>query len=313
VSRRLALAALVLAGLGSACRSGDSQAQQFDGAQAHRWVVSMVAAGPRIPNTPGHRTTGDWLLAELRRRADTVIVQEWVHVTLGGDSLHLRNFFARFKPADPNRVLYVSHWDSKPHADMDPDSTKRELPVPGAEDGGSSTALLLGVADALKKQPPSLGVDLLFVDGEDYGSFDDPHGAPDVMIGARWFAGHMPPGYRPMFGVLFDMVGDFTQEFYQEENSVQFAPEVVDRVWSAAERLGLGRVFRDMEQGAITDDHVPLHEAGIRIIDVIDCCGNPQDPAHSPYPWWHTTQDTPDKVSPQSLTNVGRVALALVR
>ncbi len=312
MSRRAALAAFVLVAAGPACRSGASEAQQFDGAQAHRWVVSMVAAGPRIPNTPGHHATGDWLISELRRRADTVIVQEWVHVSLGGDSLHLRNIFARFKPADPNRVLYVSHWDSKPHADMDPDPAKRNQPVPGAEDGGSSTAVLLGVADALKKQPPALGVDLLFVDGEDYGSFDEP-GTPDVMIGARYFAQHMPPGYRPVFGVLFDMVGDFTQEFYQEENSLQYAPEVVDRVWSTAERLGLGRVFRAVEQGAITDDHVPLHEAGIRIIDVIDCCATLGDPAHGAYPWWHTTQDTPDKVSPQSLANVGRVALALVR
>ncbi|MFI5207862.1 MAG: M28 family peptidase [Gemmatimonadales bacterium] len=311
MSRRAALAtALVIAG-GSACRSGASEAQQFDGAQAHRWVVYQVAAGPRIPNTPGHRAIGDWLVSELKRRADTVIVQEWVHVSLQGDSLHLRNIFARFKPSDPNRVLYVSHWDSRPVSDMDPDPAKRNLPMPGAEDGGSSTALLLGVADALKKQPPALGVDLLFVDGEDYGSFDDP-GTPDVMIGARYFAHHMPPGYQPVFGVLFDMVGDFTQEFYQEENSLQFAPEVVDRVWSTAERLGLGRVFRNAEIGAITDDHVPLHEAGIRIIDVIDCCATLGDPAHSPYPWWHTTQDTPDKVSPQALTNVGRVALALV-
>jgi len=311
VSRRGAALAFALL-MGSACRSGTSEAQQFDGAQAHRWVVSMVAAGPRIPNTPGHRATGDWLIAELRRRADTVIVQEWTHVTLQHETLHLRNIFARFKPADPNRVLYVSHWDSKPHADMDPDSTKRREPVPGADDGASSTAVLLGVADALKKQPPSLGVDLLFVDGEDYGSFDDP-GAPDVMIGARYFAQHMPAGYQPVFGVLFDMVGDYTQEFYKEENSLQYAPEVVDRVWSTADRLGLSRVFRDGDIGAITDDHVPLHEAGIRIIDVIDCCGSLSDPAHSAYPWWHTTQDTPDKVSPQSLANVGRVALALVR
>jgi hypothetical protein len=312
VSRRAALAAIVLAAFGSACGSGASLAQQFDGAQAHRWVVSMVAAGPRIPNTPGHRATGDWLVTELRRRADTVIVQEWVHVTLQGDSLHLRNIFARFKPADPNRVLYVSHWDSKPHADMDPDPAKRSQPVPGAEDGGSSTAVLLGVADALKKQPPALGVDLLFVDGEDYGSFDDP-GVPDVMIGARYFAQHMPPGYQPVFGVLFDMVGDFTQEFLKEDNSLHFAPEVVDRVWSTADRLGLGSVFRDAEIGAITDDHVELNKVGIRIIDVIDCCASLSDPAHSAYPWWHTTQDTPDKVSPQSLANVGKVALALVR
>jgi hypothetical protein len=102
------------------------------------------------------------------------------------------------------------------------------------------------------------------------------------------------------------MVADYSQEFSQEEHSLRGAPEVVERVWTTAERLGLARVFRNRQIGAITDDHVPLQRAGLRIIDVIDCC-------NTEYPYWHTTQDTPDKVSPQALANVGRLALELVR
>ncbi|HEY2807098.1 MAG TPA: M28 family peptidase [Gemmatimonadales bacterium] len=299
--RRVAMAAVIAA---SACKGSATQAQQFDGNQAHRWVEFQVAAGPRIPNTAPHRVIGDWLVAQLRQRADTVIVQEWVHVTKTGDSLHLRNIFARFKPADPNRVLYVSHWDTKPHATQDPDVSKRNDPVPGAEDGASSTAMLLGVADELKKQPPALGVDLLFVDGEDYGNFEDDY--PDNCIGARYFAAHMPTGYRPLFAVLWDMIGDYDQSFPQEANSVQNAPEVVQRVWGKASELGLDRVFRDRTVPGITDDHIPLQAAGLRIVDVIDCCNDN-------YAYWHTTQDTPDKVSPRSLANAGMVAVALVR
>ena len=299
--RRAALAALVA---GAGCRGTSSTAQQFDGARAHGYVVHMVDAGPRIPNTPAHRAVGDWLIAQLRQSADTVEVQEWVHVTAHGDSLHLRNIFARFRPAEASRVLYVSHWDSKPHAESDPDVRKRRDPVPGANDGGSSTAMLLVVAEELKKQPPVLGVDLLFVDGEDYGTFDGD--SPDNLIGSRWFAHHMPAGYQPLFGVLWDMIGDFTQEFPQEGNSLQRAPEVVERVWKAARDIGLSRVFRDRQVGFITDDHVPLLDAGLRVIDVIDCCGDN-------YPPWHTTQDTADKVSPDALANAGKVALALVR
>lgn len=287
-----------------ACKGGSSEAQQFDGARAHRYVEHMVAAGPRIPNTAPHRAVGDWLIAQLRQSADTVEVQEWVHVTEQGDSLHLRNIFARFKTAEASRVLYVSHWDSKPHAESDADVRKRRDPVPGANDGASSTAMLLVVAEELKKRPPALGVDLLFVDGEDYGSFDGD--APDNLIGARYFAHHMPAGYQPLFGVLWDMIGDFTQEFPQEGNSLQRAPEVVQRVWEAARGLGLGNVFRDRQVGSISDDHVPLLDAGLRVIDVIDCC-------NENYPPWHTTADTPDKVSPASLANAGKVALALVR
>ena len=300
---RPALASAVLLAL--ACRGGASEAQQFDGNLAHRFVEHMVAAGPRVPNTPAHRAIGDWLISELRQRADTVIVQEWVHVTGQHDSLHLRNIFARFKPAEASRVLYVSHWDSRPRSDMDPDPAKRNQPTPGANDGGSSTAMLLALADELKRQPPAMGVDLLFVDGEDYGAFDGDN-APDVLIGAQYFANHMPPGYQPLFAIVWDMVGDYTQEFSQEGYSVRNAPEVVERVWSTARRLGLSRVFKDSDGGATTDDHLPLQRAGLRTIDVIDCCND-----H--YPYWHTTQDTPDKVSPQSLANVGKVALALVR
>jgi len=298
VSRGTAIvAAVLLAG----CRGGASEAQQFDGAQAMRWVEHQVAAGPRVPGMPGHLAIGRWLEQELRARADTVEVQEFVHVTQGGDTLHLRNLFARFRPSDPNRVLFVTHWDTRPHADNDPDPARRTQPIPGANDGASGTAVLLGVADELKRRPPATGVDLLFVDGEDYGDFD----GPDVLLGSTWFAQHQPPGYRPLFGVLFDMVGGENLQVEQESYSSDGAPEVVERVWTTAEELGLGRMFRNRRGGYVTDDHVPLLRAGLRVIDVIDIISN--------YPPWHTTADTPDKVSPRTLANVGRLALALVR
>ena len=295
---RSALSALLL--VAAACRGGASEAQQFDGEQAKRWVEHQVAAGPRIPNTTGHRAIGDWLERELRARADSVEVQAFTHVSERGDTLHLRNFIARFRPTDPNRILYVSHWDSRPTAENDPDPARRGLPTPGANDGAGSTAILLGVADALHRQPPGFGVDLVFVDGEDYGAFD---GGPDVLIGARYFARHLPTGYRPLFAVVWDMVSDADQRIPQEGYSVERAPEVVERVWSAAEQLGLGRIFRPVVGGPITDDHVPLLDAGLRAIDVIDI----------DYPAWHTTADTPDQVPARSLTNIGRLALYLVR
>jgi len=294
-------AALALLALAVACRGSSQAAPPFDGQQALRWVEHQVAAGPRIPGTAPHRVVGDWLLAELRRRADTVEVQAFTHVTGAGDTLPLRNFIARFRPRDRDRVLFLTHWDSKPHADQDPDPAKRTLPVPGANDGASGVAVLLGVADQLKRVPPSLGVDLLFVDGEDYGTFEGD--APDNLLGSRYFAGHLPPGYRPLYAVLLDMVGDRDQAFPQEGYSAERAPEVVDRVWQAAEDIGLGRVFRPVRGIALTDDHIPLLAAGIRAADVIDF----------DYAFWHTTADTPDKVSAQSLANVGKVVLALVR
>jgi Zn-dependent M28 family amino/carboxypeptidase len=260
-----------------------------------------VAAGPRIPGTAAHRAIGDWLEAELRQRADSVEVQRFTHVSASGDTLLLRNVIGRFQPANPSRVLLLAHWDTKPHADLDPDPAKRSLPVPGANDGASGVAVLLGVAEALHRARPSLGVDLVFVDGEDYGSFEGD--APDNLLGSRYFAANLPPGYRPLFAVLFDMVGDRDQQFEQEGYSLDRAPEVVERVWTRAEEIGLGRVFRPRRGQYLTDDHIPLLRAGIHAIDVIDF----------DYPYWHTTSDTVDKVSAASLANVGRLALALVR
>ena len=292
---------LALLSLALACRGSSQAAPPFDGEQAFRWVEYQVAAGPRIPGTAAHRAIGDWLLAQLRQRADTVEVQAFTHVTEAGDTLPLRNFLARFRPGAGDRVLFLAHWDSKPHAEQDPDPAKRDLPVPGANDGASGVAVLLGVADQLKRTPPSLGVDLLFVDGEDYGRFEGD--APDNLLGSRFFATHLPSGYHPLYAVLLDMVGDRDQAFPQEGYSVENAPEVVDRVWQTAEDIGLGRVFRPVQGIALTDDHIPLLQAGIHAIDVIDF----------DFPWWHTTEDTPDKVSARSLANVGKVVLALVR
>jgi Zn-dependent M28 family amino/carboxypeptidase len=214
--------------------------------------------------------------------------------------LHLRNFFARFRPQAAERILYLAHWDTRPVADQAPDSADRTKPVLGASDGASGVAVLLGVAVALKAKPPTVGVDLLFVDGEDYGNFADSN---DVLIGSRWFAAHQPSGYPPLFGVLFDMVGDKNLDINVEGNSQAVAPEVVDRVWKTASALGYGDTFIPQVRYTLIDDHVSLQKAGIHAIDVVDFN----------YPYWHTTNDTLDKVSANSLQIVGDVAMALVR
>jgi len=284
---------------GGGARRGPA-AGAFDGKTAFTYVERQMAFGPRIPGTPAHRATGDWILSQLRTRADTVIVQEIRHVAKNGQTLQLRNFIARFQPTATDRVLFLAHWDTRPHADQSQNLGQQRLPVPGANDGASGVAVLLGVADALRQRAPAVGVDLLFDDGEDFGNFADTN---EVLIGARWFAAHQPPGYQPLYAVLFDMVGDKDLQIYQEGNSLAVAPEVVQRVWQVAADLGYGRVFVPSPRHTLTDDHVSLQRAGIHAIDVVDF----------DYPFWHTTEDTIDKVSAASLQIVGDVAVALVR
>jgi Zn-dependent M28 family amino/carboxypeptidase len=241
-----------------------------------------------------------WLDSALRQRADTLVVQSWDHVTANRKTLKMRNFIARFNPAADQRLLYLAHWDSRPTSDS-PLSKDSSRAVMGANDGGSGVALLLGVADVLKRARPQIGVDLLLVDGEDYGDFTKD--SADVLIGSRYYGAHQLGGPHPLYAVLFDLVADKDLQIYQEGNSLVGAPEVVDLVWDTAKDLGYSGYFIASPRHTLIDDHLELQKAGIRAIDVVDF----------DYPAWHTQYDTIDKVSAASLQVVGDVAVALIR
>lgn len=297
---RLMIGSLLLAG---GCQGSAPPAPETDAAAALAYVRTQLDFGPRIPGTEGHRRMAAWLDSLLRQRADTVVVQAWEHAALDGTVLPLRNLIARWNPDASERLLFLAHWDTRPVADG-PSSRDRKAPVPGANDGASGVAVLLAMADALKRQPPTIGVDLLFVDGEDYGSFAEDR---DVLIGSRYYARNQLPGPRPLFAVLFDMVGDMEPRFYQEGFSMTAAPEVVDLVWRTAAEMGHAGVFVAQPGISITDDHIPLQQAGIRAINVIDFDYGPR------HAYWHTTEDTFDKISGASLKIVADVGMAVIR
>jgi glutaminyl-peptide cyclotransferase len=273
----------------------------FDGNAAYNYAKAQFDFGPRVPGTPAAKAGGDWIIRQMRARADTVIVQSFTHTTAGGKKLPLRNILARFRPELPERILYVTHWDSRPIAESAATESEKKMPTPGANDGASGVGMFVALADVLKRTKPNVGVDLLFTDGEDYGEFGPPE--VDVLIGSKYFAAHLPaPGYKPLYGVLWDMIGDKDLRIPYEMFSFQRAPEVVSRVWQTAADMGYGDVFVQESGGEINDDHIPLLNAGMRVIDVIDLT----------YPPHHTPQDTMDKISARSLAIVGDVAAALV-
>lgn len=285
----------------AACGGEARISTDFDGARALEYARSQMQFGPRIPGTPNAVKAGDWIEARMRERADTVLVQRWTHTTVAGMRLPMRNIFAQFRRDLPDRVLYVTHWDTRPFADASDNLGDRQLPVPGANDGASGVGLFIALGDLLRKTPPNVGVDLLFVDGEDYGNFGT---MTDVLIGSMFFAASPPvKDYKPIYGVLWDMIGDRELRIPQEQNSVSAAPEVVKRVWDVAATLGYAKYFvPEMYAEPITDDHIPLLRAGMHVIDVIDL----------EYPYHHRTTDTIDKISSESLKIVGDVATALV-
>jgi Zn-dependent M28 family amino/carboxypeptidase len=205
-----------------------------------------------------------------------------------------------FNAQATERILLCAHWDTRPYADQDPDPQKRTRPILGANDGASGVAVLLEVARVLRQIPPVKGVDIVLFDGEDYGrGFNGD--TSDYFLGARRFAAVNKGKYAPRLGILLDMIGDKDLTIYYEGNSNRTYPDHVARVWQAAAVLGYKQFIRQGKY-TISDDHIPLLEAGIPCIDLIDF----------DYPPWHTAGDTPDKCSPQSLKSVGDVVLKVV-
>lgn len=294
--------------LASACGSQRPPGPEVDGARALDYARTQVAFGPRVPGTEGHRRMAAWLDSMARARADTVIVQRWEHRTRAGTTIPQQNVLARFNPSAPARLLFLAHWDTRPRADGAASADTAQA-ILGANDGASGVAVLLAMADALRRTPPAIGVDLLFVDGEDYGDFGFYEAADgsDVLIGARYYAANPAPGPAPRFAILLDMVGDRSPRFPKEGYSVTGAPEVVEQVWALAARMGHGPVFVDEQSGPLTDDHLPLQKVGIKAIDVIDFDYGPNNS------FWHTTEDTIDKLSAETLKIVGDVMMGVIR
>ena len=282
---------------GSAATSGsEPPPPEFSVDSAWAYLERQVAFGPRVPGTTGHAAQLAWMDEFLRARADTVIRQPFTHTASNGRTLEMTNLFARFRPGERNRILILAHWDTRPTADSERDAARRAQPIPGANDGASGVAVLLELANVLSRHSAPVGVDLLFVDGEDYGP-----DAEDMYLGAKHFAASMA-GYRPLYGVLLDMIADQSPRFPIEGHSQDRAPEVVERVWRQAEDLGHGTVFVREHGIAISDDHLPLNDAGIRTIDIIDF----------DYAPWHTLDDDLEHVAPRGLGIVGSVLTALI-
>lgn len=272
--------------------SGISTVPPFDADRAYAYLLKQVEFGPREPGKRGHIECRDYLQGELRKSLSASRLQPF-EMQLGDNAISMWNILGEHDPTNARQVLLCAHWDTRPTADEEPEPEDRDQPIAGANDGASGVAVLLEIASVLRDHPPSHGVRFVLFDGEDYGP-----GSDRMYLGAKHYAQHLPKP-DPAWGVLLDMVGDRDLDIWRERNSENYAPEVNDRIWRAAEAAGHSDVFHDSEKWSIMDDHVPLLEAGVPVVDLIDF----------DYPHWHTLEDTPDKCSPQSLAAVGETVL----
>ncbi|MEO8399014.1 MAG: M28 family peptidase [Ignavibacteriaceae bacterium] len=274
----------------------------FNSENAYDYVEEQTKFGPRNPNSIGHQKTLNYLKNTLSQFADEVQLQSFIYK--GYDEvLNLTNIIAKFNPDKKNRILLCAHWDTRPRAEHAKDESKKNLPIIGANDGGSGVGVLLETARILKQNKIDYGVDIVLFDGEDYGKENDLN---NYCLGSKYFAANYYKTSYPVFGILFDMVGDKEAVFPKEGHSLQFASEVINQFWNSAE-LKSSSIFLQEEKPPVYDDHVPLNQAGIKTIDIIDGDLIGADSPNERRNYWHSHDDTMQNIGKETLQQVGDV------
>lgn len=273
---------LYLALQGFSTETSSIEIGKFDGERALADVETQVNFGPRLPESPAQTAFIEWLTSELRAINWEVEIQQTSY-----QGKPIKNVIAARGKGDSWLIL-GAHYDSRLLADRDPDPAKRSTPVPGANDGASGVAVLLELARVLPVDEDR-EIWLAFFDAEDNGHIGDW----DWIMGSRAFAESLQ--VKPDTVVIVDMVGDADLSIFWEQNS---DPTLLKEIWQVAADLGYNQFIPDYKY-RILDDHIPFIEIGIPAVDIIDI----------DYPYYHTTQDTADKVSAQSLQAVGDTLL----
>jgi hypothetical protein len=306
VRRRLPAAALALAAALAACSDGGlgrpAERPEFPPDLAWSFLTHQMAFGPRHPGHRGHASQLAWLREQLEMRADTVILQEFSHAAADGKALKLTNVVARFRPDAAERVLLVAHRDTRRYAEGARDPMDRDRPVPGANDGAAPAAVLIALSEIFAQQPPTVGVDLLFADGDDYGP-----GERDLYRGTAHYLAGLPAGAKPKYAIVLDLVGERRARFPQEAASRAAAPELVDRVWGIAGQMRLDTVFVADTVAAVPDQRVRmLRAAGIPAVLITD-------PEYGPgNRFSHSVDDVVPLLDRETLGQVGEVVAEVV-
>lgn len=305
--RSFAAAALILSSSGcnfSCDPKPKAKTPVFDENYAFDSILKYEKFGPKVPGTNAHVKAGDWLVSELKSFGAVVHEQKTTAITFDKKSIPVRNIIAQFNPDAKTRYLLSAHWDNRPFADEDSNPKYRKQPVPGVNDGGSGVVVLLAIAKALQGQKlDSFGIDLAFLDAEDWGI---PSIEESYCLGTQyWAKTPVPANYQAKFGINYDMVGRIGSVFPIERYSYEKGAAVYDKLHAAAEKLGYQDFFPKYKIGPIVDDHVYLMQGrGFPVIDLIYMTPEGRFP-----PEWHTHDDTSEYISRDVLKVVGQTTL----
>ena len=278
-TRLIGISILLISGSGCISSGADRTVENFNGQQAYAMIEKQLEFGPRIPGTDAHMATGDWMLNLLAENGWETSEQFFTVDQIAG-----RNIIAKSAENASALIVLGAHYDTRPIADRD--ANQPLDPVPGANDGASGTAVLLELSRILRPEAFDFELWLVFFDAEDGGGFENRN----WILGSTHFAATMTR--RPQAVVIADMVGDADLNLYYERNSDEVLAE---EIWLIAQENGFSS-FISTPKHAMLDDHTPFLRLGIPAVLVIDF----------DFPYWHTVEDTLDKVSTESLQQVGR-------
>lgn len=257
----------------------------FDGSRAYKHVEQLVAIGPHSAGTDGIHRAQEYIIGQLKSYGCPVEEEDFHASGTPIGDVAMKNILVKLPGASPNIILYGSHYDTK----LMPNFV-------GADDAGSSTGVLLEFARLVCARKNDATIWLAFFDGEE--DFNT-NWATDNTYGSRELAASLALTgdlKRVKAMILVDMVGPTNPVYKREQNSTSW---LTDLIWSTAARIGYGRVFVN-DSEAIEDDHISFLKRNVPSADIIDL----------DVPYWHTTQDTLDKVDPRTLAITGHVLIA---
>jgi len=290
----------------------------FNADSAYFFVEKQVKFGPRVPNTKAHNQAAQYFINQFKKNGADISEQDFDAVTWDNQKVQLKNIIASYNPDAKKRILLAAHWDTRPYADKDIE--KKDAAFDGANDGASGVGVLLEISRLLGQgKMPSVGVDLILFDGEDWGEKENektkikdfPEGYEVWWcLGSQYWAKHKhKKDYSAYYGILLDMVGSKHAQFFREGASLEFAPSVVEKVWNTASRLGYTDYFVKTNVAGIIDDHLYVNEfSKIPMIDIVHY----QTGVGFFGDYHHSTKDNLSIISKETLSAVGNTLMNVV-
>jgi len=274
---------------------------------AFSFIAKQLTFGVRVPGTPGHEATRDWIVAKMRGYGASVEIQEFKASFLGKTNVNAYNIIARMNPEIKDRVILFAHWDTRLIAEKDKNETLRNKPILGAVDGASGVAGLLEIARLISKNPLHLfGVDFVFFDAEDQGN--DGNMESWCLGSQHWSPSAAKQTDKPKFGILLDLIGAIGATYSKEGISAAYAADLQNKIWNLAAAMGKGHLFINAPIGQITDDHYYVNTiAGIPTVDIIET----KPSGYFAY-YHHTHDDNLQAIDAENLAAVIQVVTAVI-